>query len=57
MATRVGQVMVESSDKMWSTREGNVKTTSAFLPWEPPEQYEKAKGKKMWHWQMNFSGQ
>ena len=25
MATRVGQVMVESSDKMWSTGEGNGK--------------------------------
>ena len=34
--------MVESSDKTWSIgREWQ--TTSEFLPWEPHEQYEKAK--------------
>ena len=31
--------MVESSDKLWSTL--------AFLPWEPHEQYEKAKYKTL----------
>ena len=40
-ATQDGRVMVESSDKMWSTGEGNGKP-SVFLPWEPHEQYEKA---------------
>ena len=34
-ATQDGRIMVESSDKTWST--------SIFLPWEPHEQYEKAK--------------
>ena len=42
-ATQDERVMVESSDKMWSTGEGNGKTISVFLPWEPHEQYEKAK--------------
>ena len=43
-ATQDGQVMVESADKMWSTGEGeSLQTTSAFLPWEPHEQYAKAK--------------
>ena len=32
--------MVESSDKTWSTGEGN---GIPFLPWESHEQYEKAK--------------
>ena len=35
--------MAESSDKMWSTGEGKWWTTSAFLPWESHEQYEKVK--------------
>ena len=35
--------MAESSDKMWSTAEGKWQTISAFLPWEPHEQYEKVK--------------
>ena len=39
-ATQDEWVMVESSDKTWSTGKG---TTSVFLPWEPHEQYEKAK--------------
>ena len=42
-ATQDRRVMVESSDKKWSTGEGNGKTTSVILPWEPHEQYEKAK--------------
>ena len=42
-ATQDGQVMVESSDKIWSTGKGNGKTTSVFLPWESREQCEKAK--------------
>ena len=42
-ATQDGRVMVESSDKMWSTGEGKWQTTSAFLPWEPHEQYDKVK--------------
>ena len=41
-ATQDRQVMVESSDRMWSTGEGNGQTTSIFLPWEPHKQYEKA---------------
>ena len=32
--------MVESSDKTWSSGEGNGKP---FLPWEPHEKYEKVK--------------
>ena len=40
-ATQDGQVMVERSDRMWSTGEGNGKPV--FLPWEPHDQYEKAK--------------
>ena len=50
MATQDGWVMVEHSDKTWSTGEG---TTSVFLPWtslkeqneqkEPHEHHEKAK--------------
>ena len=45
-ATKDGQIMVESSDKTWSTGEGNGKPlqySSVFLPWEPHEQYEQAK--------------
>ena len=41
-ATQDRRIMVESSDKMWSTGEGNA-NTSVLLPWEPHEQYEKAK--------------
>ena len=52
--TKDGQVMVESSDKIWSTGEGNSlqwlmellndeEATSAFLPEELHEQYEKVK--------------
>ena len=42
-ATQDRRVMVESSDKKWSTGEGNGKTISVILPWEPHEQYEKGK--------------
>ena len=42
-ATQDGQIMVENSDNMWSTGEGNWQTTSIFLPRESHEQYEKAK--------------
>ena len=38
-ATQEGRVMVESSDKTWSTGEGNAKPLQP-LPWEPHEQYE-----------------
>ena len=39
-ATQDGCVIVESSDKTWSTGEGNEwQTTSVFLPWEPHEHY------------------
>ena len=52
-ATQDGWVMVESSDKTWSTGEGNGKPP-VFLPWEPCERYEKAK--KIWHWKMKSPG-
>ena len=38
------QVMVESSDKMWSTGEGNGKPLQFFLPWAP---WTVWKGKKI----------
>ena len=41
-ATQYWWLMVESSDKTWSTGEENW-PASVFLPWEPHEQYEKAK--------------
>ena len=40
-ATQDGQIMVNSSDKMWSTGEENGKPFQ--YSWEPHEQYEKAK--------------
>ena len=53
MAKQDGQVMVESSDKTWSTRKRNDK----------PLQYSclentmnSMKSKKIWHWKMNFPG-
>ena len=42
-ATQDGQVMVESSDRMWSTGEREWQATAVFLPWESHEQYEKTK--------------
>ena len=43
-ATQDRQVMLDSSDKTWSTGEGNEwQTTSVFLSWVLHEQYEKAK--------------
>ena len=49
-ATQDGQVMMESSDKHGLVEKG-MENHSVFLPWEPHEQYEKAK--KVWHWKMN----
>ena len=52
-ATQDGRVMVESSVKMWSTREGNGK------PLEYPDlktPWTIWKGKKIGHWKMNFPG-
>ena len=47
-ATQDGWLLVENSNKTFSTREGNGKPLQpwepwAFLPWEAHEQYEKAK--------------
>ena len=41
--TQDRRVIVESSDKLWSTGGGDGKPTQAFLPQEPREQYEKTK--------------
>ena len=41
-ATQNGRVMVERSDRMWSTREGNGKPLQ-YSCLRTPEQYEKAK--------------
>ena len=52
--TQDGWVMVESSDKMWSTGEGNGKLlqySSLRTPWTV------WKGKKIGHWKKNYSGQ
>ena len=46
-ATQDRRVMVESSDKMWFTGDGNGKPTSVFLPREPHEQYKKAKNRTL----------
>ena len=46
-ATQDGQVIVESSDKMWSTGEGKWQNTSLFLPWEPHKHYEKEKDRTL----------
>ena len=53
-ATQDRWVMVESSDKMWSTGEGNGKPFSILAlrtPWTV------WKGKKIWHWKINSPGQ
>ena len=42
-ANQDGRVMVESSDKMWSTGEGNGKPLQYSRLEKPHEQYEKAK--------------
>ena len=49
-ATQDGWVMVESSDKMWSTGEGNGKPLW-YSSLENP--MDSTKGKKVWHWKMN----
>ena len=46
-ATQDGGVMVESSDKIWSTGGGNT-TIAVFLPQEPHEQYKRKKGRLYW---------
>ena len=46
-ATQDEWVMVESSDKTWSTGEGNRKPLQHSCLREPHEQYEKAKGMTM----------
>ena len=43
MATQDGWVMVESSDKTWSTGEGNGKPLQYSCHEKPHEQYEKVK--------------
>ena len=46
-ATQDEWVMVESSDKTWSTGEGNRKPLQHSCLRDPHEQYEKAKGMTM----------
>ena len=53
-ATQEGQVMVESSDKTWSTGEGNGKPLFCIVPLKTP--WEVWKGKKIWHWKTNSPG-
>ena len=45
-ATQDSRVMVESSDRMWSSREGNGKPLQNSCL-EPREQYEKAKDRTL----------
>ena len=52
-ATQDGWVMVESSDKTWSTGEGNGKPLQYPCPEDP---WTVWKGKKIWHWKMNSPG-
>ena len=49
-ATQDGRVMVESSDKMWSTGEGNGKPLQYSCLENP---MNSMKGKKIGHWKMN----
>ena len=44
------QVIVESSDKMWSTGGGNGKVTIPVFLWEPHEQCDKAKRYDIGRW-------
>ena len=39
-ATQDGQVIVENSDKTWSTCRREWQTTPVYLPWEPHELYK-----------------
>ena len=53
-ATQDGRVMVENSDKMWSTGEemaNNFSILASRIPWTA------WKGKKIWHGKMNSPGQ
>ena len=50
-ATQDGQVIVESSDKMWSTGEWNSKSLQcSFLE----NSMNSMKGKKIWHWKVSL---
>ena len=42
-ATQDGRVVVESSDKVWSTGGGNGKTISVFLSWKPMNSMKRQK--------------
>ena len=53
-ATQDEWVMVESSDKLWSTGEGNGKPFQHSCLRTPHTVW---KEKKIWHWKMNFPGQ
>ena len=52
--TQGRRVTVESSDKTWSTGEGNGKPL-VFLHWEPHEQYEKVKRNDTERWTSQVS--
>ena len=53
-ATQDRRVMVESSEKMWSTGEGNEKPFQYTCSENP---MKSIKGKKIWYWKMNAPGQ
>ena len=46
-ATQEGRVMVESSDKMWSTGEGNVKPLQHSCLENPMNSMKRQKGRKL----------
>ena len=52
-ATQDGQVIVESSDKTWSTGGGDGKPPQIFA-WRTP--WAVWKGKRIWHWKMSPPG-
>ena len=52
-ATQDGQVIAESSGKMWSTGEGNGKPPPVYLPWEL---HELCRRTKLWHQKMSPPG-
>ena len=52
-ATQDGRVMVESSDKRWSTEEGNGKPLQYSCLENPWTVWN---GKKIWQWKMNSPG-
>ena len=55
-ATQERWVMVKSLDKDGPLEKGMGKTTSAFLPWEPHEQYEKETRYDAERWTLQISG-